>query len=632
MTYRSTVTIIMTIIGVLMVFFHMLSTQVQLWDNFEFQSIHLIFIFALIGLSQIIDASPLKSLYMGSVTILGILCALYVATHIPELDLQVGFPTSPTLWLGVALIFCVFEMTRWVWGIALPTVAGVFVVYYLFGQYLPSIISHADYPVGYIVSDLSVGLTGIFGMFLDISASQVFLFVVFGALLEIARVNEFFFEVGNIPGRVLRGGPGHTAVVSSSLIGMVTGAAVANVAITGSFTIPFMKKMGYPNHYAGAIEATASTGGQIMPPVMGASAFLMAAFLGVPYRDVMIAGVIPAMLYYIGVMGGVQFLATRLGLPLAPTKINIPIIIRRGPVFLIPLGVMVWLLLRQYSPALAAFWAINMLIFLVYLDPSIRPNYIQLLRCASRGAIMGAKIGISLAIVGIIAQTLISTDLGTKFSAIVLLVSQGSLPIILAMTAVVTLILGCGVPTSAAYTLVAIIVLPTIIKAGIAPMAGHFYVFYYAVISAVTPPVAMAALAAAGIAGAGYMKTAVSAFLLSSAGFIIPLFIIIEPEILLESGITVSLVVSVFVMAVSIISLSSLIFRAMIIKNNVIENILMLLALGASSTFLINLNRLGDRLMLLSAFGLLIVYCGVIVNQVYRKRRQEERRLAGQYT
>lgn len=526
---------VLLILGLGMLLYHMVSTQYLMFGEYEHQNIHLAFAFGLLFVDRIRRASTRSGTAVYVVlALLGIGATSYVFFNMEHLEDVLGYPEPVDMFVGILLIFLVVEATRVAWGLTLPIVALCFVAYFAFGHFLPGVLHHNQFSPSFIVSYLSIGLTGVYGTFLSISANQVFLFVVFGALLGVIKVNDFFYEAGKIPGRVMQGGPGQTAVVSSALVGMVSGAAVANVAITGAFTIPFMKKVGFRPEHAGAIEATASTGGQLMPPVMGAAAFLMAAFLGVPYAEIMVAGIIPAVLYFWGVMLGVQFLAVRQGIRPPTEAIDFRLIGRRLPLFLLPLAVLVIMLLKQYSPANAAFWAILLSISLSYVGRETRPRFMELLRCLADGAVIGAQIGISLAIVGLIAQTLITTGLGTKIAGLVDLLSMGSLILALLMTMIVSIILGCGVPTSAAYALVAIVVVPIIIRMGVEPLPAHFFAFYFAVISALTPPVALAALAGAGIAGANYFKTSMSAFKLAISGFIIPFAIIFNPVLLLR--------------------------------------------------------------------------------------------------
>ncbi|MGD9828351.1 MAG: TRAP transporter permease, partial [Hyphomicrobiaceae bacterium] len=314
MTFERAARGLLLLCGLAMVTYHMVGSQVVLVGYTENQAIHLGFIFALLFLdSAARSGSAAGRLFNLLLMVLGVSAAAYVYFNVQHLEEVVGFPTKLDVVVGVAIVVLVVEATRRGWGIVLPIVAAIFVAYFLFGHMIPGPLNHRHFNFDFVVSYLSIGLSGIFGQFLAISADQVFLFVVFGSLLSVIKVNDLFFEIGKAAGRIFSGGPGQTAVISSSLVGTVTGAAVANVAITGAFTIPFMKKVGYKPEDAGAIEATASTGGQIMPPVMGASAFLMASFLGVPYATIMAAALIPAILYYWSVVLGVQFLSVKAG-------------------------------------------------------------------------------------------------------------------------------------------------------------------------------------------------------------------------------------------------------------------------------------------------------------------------------
>ncbi len=521
--------------GLAMFAYHMISSQVVLAGYIDNQVIHLGFVLTLIFLDAAIKDRRLLPRLLNVGAIAASLAALaYVYLNVEFLEESVGFPTTTGIVVGTVLVVLVIEATRRGWGLILPLVAAVFIAYFIFGHHLSGPLSHKEFKYAFIISYLSIGLSGIFGTFLAISADQVFLFDVFGSLLSVIRINDLFFELGKVVGRYFKGGPGQTAVVSSSLVGTVTGAAVANVAITGAFTIPFMKRVGYTPAQAGAIEATASTGGQIMPPVMGASAFLMASFIGVPYGTVMAAAFIPALLYYWTVMLGVQFMSVRSGITPPKETIDRALVMRRLPLFLIPLAVMIGMLAMNYSPSMAAFWAILIAVGLSYLSADTRPEFGPLLRCLAQGAVTGAQIGISLAIVGIMAQTLITTGLGSKIAGLVELFSAGNLALALILTMFVSLLLGCGVPTAAAYSLVAIVVIPSLVRMGVEPISAHFFAFYFAVISAVTPPVALAALAGAGIAGAGFMRTSIEAFKLAIAGFIIPFLAVYNPAILMR--------------------------------------------------------------------------------------------------
>ncbi|MCF8077778.1 MAG: TRAP transporter fused permease subunit [Desulfobacterales bacterium] len=550
------------VIGVLMVLYHMVSSQYLFLGAYEHQAVHLIFVLLLTFLTSIRKSHHFFTTILNVVFIvLGLVATLYVLFNMRHLEEAIGYPEPMDVVIGVILIFLAIEGTRQTWGLALPIVASFFVLYFFLGHLLPGPLGHRQFNFTYIISYLSIGLSGIFGTFLSISANQVFLFVVFGAVLGAFKVNDLFYELGKIAGRLLQGGPAHTAVISSSLVGMVSGAPVANVAITGAFTIPYMKRIGYTPEQAAAIEATASTGGQLMPPVMGAAAFLMATFLGEPYAVVMLAGILPAILFYLSVGAGVQFMAASMGLVSPTEKVNKKLIAMRFPIFLIPLAVMFLLLLMRYSPMLAGFWAIIAVICAGVVNPETRPGLKKLLMQMAQGATVGAKIGISLALVGIMAQSLITTGLGSKIAGLVQTISGGNILIALAITMVVSIILGCGVPPAAAYSLVAIVVIPSLVRMGVVPLSAHFFSFYFAIISAITPPVALAALAGSGIAKANYGRTGIKAFKLAISGFILPYLFVFNPVFSLNFEDTFWAVGSFIALPVCLVTFTAVIYN-----------------------------------------------------------------------
>lgn len=555
------------VVGLAAVAYHMFTTQYLFVGYYEHQTIHLAFVLSLIFLSAMraVASGWGRGLYAGLLA-LGLIVTGYILINMVHLEMVVGFPGATDMVVGILLIALVVEATRQAWGLALPIVVGLFIAYFLWGHYLPGPLYHREFTFSYIISYLSVGLSGIFGTFLSISANFVFLFVIFGALLEVIKVNELFYELGKAAGRVFKGGPGQTAVISSAMVGTVTGAAIANVAITGAYTIPYMKRTGYTPEAAGAIEATASTGGQLMPPIMGASAFLMASFMGVPYATIMAAALIPALLYFWGCILSVQLIAVRSGVEAPREVVDKKLVMKRLPLFLIPLALLVVMLMMRYSPSLAAFWAIIVGVALSCISRETRPSFMQLARALARGALIGAQIGIALAIVGLMAQSVITTGMGTKIASLVELLSGGHLWVALIITMLVSIILGCGIPTSAAYALVAIVVVPGLIDMGVAPIAAHFFAFYFAVISAITPPVALAALAGAGIAGGDYMKTSVLAFKIAIAGFIIPYLVVYNPVITLRPESWASAIGSMIAVPLGMTALTMAIFNCGLMK------------------------------------------------------------------
>lgn len=613
------------VVGLAAVAYHMLATQYLFFGVYEHQTIHLAFVLGLIFLSAMRSAVRGwgRGIY-ALMLVLSLVATGYIFFNMTHLEMVVGFPEPADIVIGVLLIVLVVEGARQAWGMALPIVVGVFIAYFLWGHHLPQPLYHREFSFSYIISYLSVGLSGIFGSFLSISVNFVFLFVIFGALLEIVKVNELFYELGKAAGRVFKGGPGQTAVISSAMVGTVTGAAVANVAITGSFTIPYMKRTGYTPEAAGAIEATASTGGQLMPPIMGAAAFLMAAFMGVPYATVMTAALIPALLYFWGCILSVQLIAVRSGVEAPREAIDKKMLMRRLPLFVIPLTLLVVMLLMRYSPSLAAFWAIVVVLALSCISRETRPTLMSLANALARGALIGAQIGIALAIVGLMAQSLITTGLGTKIASLVELLSGGYLWVALIITMLVSIILGLGIPTSAAYALVAIVVVPGLIEMGVTPIAAHFFAFYFAVISAITPPVALAALAGAGIAGGDYMKTSFLAFKIAIAGFVIPFLVVYNPVMVMQPESLASGIGSMIAVSLGMTALTMAIFNCGLLKFKFHE---WLLATASASLMLgyVLFRQFREIPLEYPMLGLgIIVFIMLIAGQIKRKRAQDE--------
>jgi TRAP transporter 4TM/12TM fusion protein len=625
MQFSKIIDLALLVVGVAAVGYHMITTQYLFVGSYEHQTIHLMFVFSLLFLSAMRTAgSGWGRAVYGTLLMLGLVATGYVLTNMTHLEMVIGFPETTDVLIGVLLIVLVMEATRHAWGAAVPIVAGIFVAYFIWGHHLPSPLYHREFAFSYITSYLSIGLSGIFGTFLAISANFVFIFVIFGALLEIIKVNDLFYELGKAAGRVFKGGPGQTAVISSAMVGTVTGAAIANVAITGAFTIPYMKRSGYTAEEAGAIEATASTGGQIMPPIMGAAAFLMAAFMGVPYATIMAAALIPALLYFWGCILSVQLIAVGNNLEAPPESVDKKLIMRRLPLFLIPLALLVVMLSMHYSPSLAGFWAIVVALVLSCISAETRPSLIGLARCLARGALVGAQIGIALAAVGLMAQTLITTGLGTKIAGLVEMLSGGHLWLALIITMLVSIILGLGIPTSAAYALVAIVVVPSLVDMGVTPVAAHFFAFYFAVVSAVTPPVALAALAGAGIAGGDYMKTSFLAFKIAISGFIIPFLVVYNPVMVLQPESWASGIGALIAVPLGMTALAMALFNCGLMKLKYHER---LLAVASSVLMLgyVLFRHFRDIPLEYPMLVLGVVTFGVLIaGQYKRKRAQSE--------
>ena len=467
--------------------------------------------------------------------IVGAASALYIVVNYQELVLRAGMNNETDFVVGVIGTLMVFEAARRVVGWPMITVALFFMIYAFAGPYIPGIMAHRGVQVQELFDHLFFTTEGIFGTPMGVSSTFIYLFILFGSYLEATGLGKFFIDLANAIAGWAAGGPAKVAVLSSGLMGTVSGSSVGNVAGTGAFTIPMMKKLGYRPAFAGAVEAAASTGGQLMPPVMGAAAFLMAEFVGVPYFDVVKAAVIPALLYYIGVWLGVHYEAKKYGLKGTPRE-ELP---KFGPLFMekghlaLPLAVIVYLLVSGYTPMRAALAAIVLSIVCACLRKSTRIGFREIVQ----GLIDGSKgvlgVLIACATAGIIIGVVTKTVVGLKVATALLDLSGGQLLPAMFFTMVTSLILGMGVPTTANYVITSTIAAPALVQMNVPVLAAHMFAFYFGIVADVTPPVALAAYAGAGIAGANPMRCGVIAAKLAIAAFIVPYIFVLAPELLM---------------------------------------------------------------------------------------------------
>ena len=434
---------------------------------------------------------------------------------------------------GILFILTLLEAARRSIGLAMPITAVCFLIYGYVGPALPGLLRHAGFNTEAIVDQLYMTTEGIFGIPLGVSATYVILFVIFGVFLEKSGTGQFFMELASATTGKAAGGPGKIAVVSSGLFGTISGSAVANVMVTGQFTIPMMKRTGFQPHFAGAVEATASTGGQIMPPVMGAAAFVMAEFMGIPYLTVCKHAIIPAVLYYVSVFMAVHFEAVRTNLrgmlETPPRLINV--LLTRGHL-LIPVAVLLYILFEGYTPMYACIFSIIAVLFIANIKQETRMGLGKILNALENGAKGTLSVACACACAGIIIGIVNLTGLGLKFTGFVLYLAGDSLIPALLFTMIAGIILGMGLPTTAAYIVMAALLVPGLTKLGVVPIAAHMFAFYYAIISAITPPVALAVYAGAGLAKANIWKTGLAAVRIGAPGFIIPFMFVYEPSLL----------------------------------------------------------------------------------------------------
>lgn len=459
---------------------------------------------------------------------------------------------------GCLLLIAVLEAARRTVGKSLAILGTVFILYGLLGHYLPTPFGHRLYSFGRILESLYLTKEGLWNIPIGVSANFIFIFVLFGSLLLASGAGAFFTDFAEaLTGRYV-GGTAKTAIVSSAFMGMLSGSSASNVVTTGSYTIPAMKRSGFDAPFAAGVEAVASSGGQLTPPIMGAAAFLMVEFVGVPYIEVIKAAIIPAILYFLAVFVMVDQSARYLDIAKQDTNSNrvLPLLLKKG-YLLIPVVIMLYVLVQGFTPTAAGFWSIISLIILcILVDKNNRKRILIILYEAFTEApkIMG-PVAVACAIGGIIAGITITTGLGVKMSSIILGISRGNIPLTMLLTMFIAIFLGMGMPTSGAYIVLAALLAPGLVKLGIPIMAAHMFIIFSAASSTITPPVAIASYAAAAIADTDPWKTSVIAFKLGLSVFIIPFLFVYNPALLGDEGIPNALL-AFLPAAVSVICLS----------------------------------------------------------------------------
>ena len=501
-------------------------------------AVHLAFTLALVFLLYPATSKQSKTsgipFYDFILAALGVASALYLVFFFNDLVTRAGLPTTTDLVMGFILIATLLEATRRISNPVLPCLAIIALLYCYFGRYMPQMLAHRGFSVARIVNHMYLGTEGIFGTPLEVSSTFVFMFILFGAVLEKTGLGKFIIDLSMALAGWSTGGPAKVAIVSSGLMGTVSGSSVANVCTTGMFTIPLMKSVGYEPHFAGAVEAVASTGGQIMPPVMGAGAFIMAQFLGVPYIQVAVAAIVPALLYYFAVMVQVHFEACRLGLKGIPWSQLPPIwpLLKSKGFLLIPLIAIIYFLLAGYTPLKAAFNGILVSFVLSWLNKETRLTPVRIYEAFQAGARGAIGVACACATVGMVVGMGTLTGLALRIAGAIVTAAGGSKILTLMFTMCASIILGTGLPTTANFIVTSTMAAPALFQLGVPAMAAYMFVFYFGIAADLTPPVALAAYAGSGIAGSDPMKTGVTAFKLALAGFLVPYIYVYNPMLL----------------------------------------------------------------------------------------------------
>ena len=543
---------IATIVAFCMTLFHIWTGVFGLKDFVTQRGIHLAFTATLILLTQPLYKHVFKDKFAGNATFRAVCRVIDVALiilcwvgwwmaqdEVHHMTERLSQTTWMAVFAGAALGFVTLECSRRVLGYIMPALALIFVAYALAGPYLPWAIAHRGYSLERICSFLATDLDGLFGTTMSVSATVIFMFVMFGAFLEMSGCSDFFNKLAiSLTGKI-KSGPALSAVVASGLMGSINGSAVANVVGTGTFTIPLMKSRGYKPAFAGGVEAVASTGGQILPPVMGSGAFLMAAFTETSYINICIAAAIPALLYYWGCGVAVVSQSEMANIKLMDPK-DVPKtkeVMKSSWIYLVIIAVLLYcLLVAQYSPLYSALWATAAVPVVMLFDKQKRFRLRDIPAAMAKSAFSAMSIVIGCACAGFVVGMVSLTGIGVIFGDMMIQAAHGMLFPSLVFTALTCVILGMGLPTTAAYVIAASILAPSLIKLGLDALTSHLFVFYFACLSAITPPVALAAYAGAGLAKTSPMTTAVEACKLGFAGFMVPFAFCYNPAMMLHNS------------------------------------------------------------------------------------------------
>lgn len=533
-------------VAVAMSLYHLYALSgITVVTSVKLYAIHLGFSFLLIFLVYPLTSTSRKvkirfPIYDFIFGLIGISTTAYIILFYQDFIFRIdNAPTIPDLIVGAIAILLVLEISRRTIGLSMPIVAIVFLVYAFIGYYMPQVLRHRGYDLERVISHL-FSEQGIFNIPLGISVRYVFLFILFGSFLESSGGGKFLIDLATAMFGGTRGGPAKAEIVSSAFFGTISGSAVANVIGTGTFTIPMMKSIGYKNHFAAAVECVSSTGGQIMPPVMGAGAFILAELVGISYLDVCKAAAIPAALYFLSIFIMIDLEAAKTGLR-GLSWSELP---RFGPLmkkeflFFIPIATLLFFLIGlRTTPTMAGFWATVVTFAITFLRRETRMGWRQILDTLADGAIKATQVAAVCACAGIIIGITALTGVGLKISSIMIDLGGMSPLLSLLLAMCISLILGMGLPTTAAYIICAAIVAPSLIKLEFPPLGAHLFIFYFSCLSAITPPVAVAAYVAAGIARANPVQVGFTAVRLGIAAFIVPYMFIFGPALLLKGNV-----------------------------------------------------------------------------------------------
>ncbi|MEK0452575.1 MAG: hypothetical protein AGIKBDMD_00511 [Synergistaceae bacterium] len=611
--YEGNMNLLVMSIAVIMSIYQIWEVTLGAFTPIRHMSIHLTFILVLTFL--IYSFTKGRGTKMpGVVDIICIVAVLFAGIYF-NLNMERIVTRNPmvdplsTLDMLAGSIFVVasFEAARRTLGGPITYVAAAFIMYMAFGHLVPGGLWHRQMSFMDQIDQMSFTFNGIWGSPMAVASTFVFLFVLFGSFLSKSGCGDFFFDIANAVAGGTTGGGAKVAVVSSGLFGMISGSPTANAVTTGAFTIPMNKKLGYTPVFAAAIEAVAATGGSIMPPIMGSSAFLMAEVAGIPYVKICIAAAIPAVLYYVSLLAMVHFEALKSDLKPMDRDMIPPVwkVLKNGWQYSIPIVVLVWSLLSGHSPSMTAIYGIVTVIIISWFKKSSRMYLKDIAEALGDGAKSSIQVTTACAAAGMVVAGIMSTGLGGKITSVILGLTQGMLLPTLIMVAIICLILGMGMPVAAAYVLTAMLAVPAMLQLGVSLMAAHLFVVYFSIISAITPPVAVAAYACAGIADCDPSVTGWQASKLGLAAFLVP-FMFVYNETLLFEGTFFDIGLSIILGSLGVIALAAGVQGHAFNKLNLIQR----LAAFAGGLLLIDSGYITDIAGIAMIAGVLITSGG----------------------
>ena len=524
--------ILIAFLSVSMVIYHVLYAKLMFIGPIEHQSIHLLFVLVIAFLSTLYKKR-------GHWPIIGVMLALsvfatgYVAIMYPELQNRIGLNTTLDLYVGAILIIVVFVALIYLVGVVLPILGGICIAYTFYGNLLPDPLWHFPISFSTAIPSYNIGFSGMYGLFLGISANYIFLFIVFGVFLEVSGGGRFFIEIGKLLSNRLAGGAGHTALISSSMVGMLMGHGASSV-VTAPFTIPLMTRAGYSSEQAAAVESVSSALGSVMPPVMGITAFVMSQYLGIPYIKICLMALIPALLkiFCIGIY--VQLFAMKKGIIPEHGSIEGRTLVVYGPMFIFPLTSIILLLMLGYSLIAVSFVALVGSFGLAMLRKETRASLGRWVEACIVGARIGANVGLTCAVIGVIVASINMTGLGLKLPDVVLELSGNILIIALALTMLMEIVLGMGVPPLIGYIVGVVLVGPALAGMGVSEIQAHFFILYASVSALITPPVAVSCIVPAAIARTSYLRVAFYSTWVGMVAFLLPFMVIYVPGLILQ--------------------------------------------------------------------------------------------------